>query len=275
MATALKRCYSTVTSEAKRIPQSAYYAIANRIKPTLPASLVEQITTHPSYQTSSSAPHNAALAALGNAQLGYYVGEHFFYKYPNLPTKALKRLMAVYCGNSTSASIGNELGMAHVVRHADKPKAEVLSMATKALVGGVYQVHGPRETKDFIRKYFLSRDYDVSRTLHIQLPKLALSRLIAKKKGERPISRLLKETGRKSRSPIFVVGVFSKETMLGEAYGSSIAEAEEKAILDALARHYLLEVPVEMVPSAAEESGEYVPPLYWTRNGLGDDEVNL
>lgn len=38
--------------------------------------------------------------------------------------------------------------------------------------------------------------------------------------------RLLKETGRFSNSPIFVVGIYSGADKLGEAFGSSLKMAE-------------------------------------------------
>lgn len=38
--------------------------------------------------------------------------------------------------------------------------------------------------------------------------------------------RLLKETGRYSQSPIFVVGIFSGPDQLGEGFGSSLRMAE-------------------------------------------------
>ena len=39
-------------------------------------------------------------------------------------------------------------------------------------------------------------------------------------------SRLLKETGRLSNSPIYVVGIFSAGEKLGEGFGSSLKMAE-------------------------------------------------
>ena len=39
-------------------------------------------------------------------------------------------------------------------------------------------------------------------------------------------SRLLKETGRFSNSPVFVVGIFSGADQLGEGFGASLRMAE-------------------------------------------------
>lgn len=46
--------------------------------------------------------------------------------------------------------------------------------------------------------------------------------------------RLLKETGRLSNSPIFVVGIFSGADKLGEGFGSSLKMAEFRVSLEHL-----------------------------------------
>lgn len=55
---------------------------------------------------------------------------------------------------------------------------------------------------------------------------MALSLTVSKFGRERPISRLLKETGRLSNSPMFVVGIYSGADKLGEGFGTSLKMAE-------------------------------------------------
>lgn len=57
-------------------------------------------------------------------------------------------------------------------------------------------------------------------------PKKALKELVAKYNREPPKSRLLKETGRFSNTPVFVVGIYSGAEQIGEAFGSSLKMAE-------------------------------------------------
>jgi large subunit ribosomal protein L44 len=78
-------------------------------------------------------------------------------------------------------------------------------------------------------------------------PKVALTETVAKFGREIPVSRLLKETGRFSNSPVFVVGVYSGAEQLGEGFGSSLKMAEYRAAEDALHRLYLTKTPPEMV----------------------------
>jgi dsRNA-specific ribonuclease len=69
---------------------------------------------------------------------------------------------------------------------------------------------------------------------------------------EAPIARLVSETGRLSRHPVFVVGVYSGKDKLGEGAGSSLDEARTRAAANALKAWYLYR-PLEVtVPSSTE-----------------------
>lgn len=69
-----------------------------------------------------------------------------------------------------------------------------------------------------------------------------LFRITEKLGRKRPIARLLKESGRLSISPVFVVGIYSGLDKIGEGYGSSLAMSEERAAKDALANYYMKEL---------------------------------
>ena len=69
---------------------------------------------------------------------------------------------------------------------------------------------------------------DVSGFVKMEEPKRVLAALMKKLDRPFPVTRLLKETGRLSTSPVFIVGVFSGPLKLGEGYGSSIKMAETR-----------------------------------------------
>jgi len=81
--------------------------------------------------------------------------------------------------------------------------------------------------------------------------------MVTKLERERPISRLLKETGRFSNSPVFVVGIYSGADELGQGFGSSLKMAEFRAAEDALHRVYLTRTPNEflMLPTSTFPHG--------------------
>jgi dsRNA-specific ribonuclease len=72
-------------------------------------------------------------------------------------------------------------------------------------------------------------------------PAQEVTRLCERLKIPLPISRLIAESGRHSRSPAFVVGVYSGREKLGEGQGASLREAKVRANTNALRAWYLYE----------------------------------
>ena len=94
-------------------------------------------------------------------------------------------------------------------------------------------------------------------------PTRDLSRLCAREGFQAPIARVISETGRRSRHPVFIVGVFSGNDKLGEGAGASLDEARIRASVAALKGWYLYS-PLEFrLPSEIEEPGakEWTPVL--------------
>lgn len=122
----------------------------------------------------------------------------------------------------------------------------------RALVGAVYLHCGRKSTKQFFHLHIQSRQLNVSQLFDFQQPTRDLSKLCAREGFDSPIARILSETGRNSRHPVFVVGVFAGKEKLGEATGSSLDEARIRAAVAALKGWYLYS-PLEVrVPSDAE-----------------------
>lgn len=130
--------------------------------------------------------------------------------------------------------------------------AEACTGFVRAVFGGVY-VHGGRvAAKAFFNAHVASRKLDVGRLFEFRQPTRDLSRLCAREGFDGPVARLLSETGRASRTPVFVVGVFSGREKLGEGTGASLDEARIRAAISALKGWYLYS-PVEVrVPSDVE-----------------------
>lgn len=137
-----------------------------------------------------------------------------------------------------------------------------------ALVGAVYQEQGPEAAKKMVHDYIISnKQVDLHAAFRRMEAKRHLSALLVRSKKSPAVSRLLSETGRKSSSPVFVVGVFSGGEKLGEGFGSSLKMAEHRACRDALVRHYAQEQKDYILPSDAHLVESYVPP------SLGDTEA--
>lgn len=121
--------------------------------------------------------------------------------------------------------------------------------AVRAVVGAIYAHCGREVAKTFVKAHVLSRNLDIDRMFSFQSPLIELQRLCAREGFGRPVARLESETGRLSRTPVFVVGIYSGEDKLGEGVGPSLDFARWKAGIAALKAWYLYSPGTTRVPS--------------------------
>lgn len=123
----------------------------------------------------------------------------------------------------------------------------------RALFGALYLHAGAASAQAFFKAHILSRHLDFSSLFTFTDPARDLSRLCAREGFESPVARLESESGRLSRHPVFVVGVYSGRDKLGEGAGPSLNEARFRAAVAALKGWYLYSPPGQIVlPSQME-----------------------
>lgn len=147
---------------------------------------------------------------------------------------------AVKAPSSTGQGVTAELASATFIR---------------AVMGAIYLHAGRPAAKRFFEQHFLSRHLNISELFNFSQPARDLSRLCARENFERPVAKIISETGRKSRHPVFVIGIFSGQDKLGEGAGASLVEGRERAALAALKGWYLYSPLNVRVPSSMEEEG--------------------
>lgn len=129
--------------------------------------------------------------------------------------------------------------------------------AVRAAVGAVYAHCGREAVKAFVKSHVLSRQLDLESLFAFKMPTRELSNLCAREEFEKPVARLLSETGRRSRTPVFVVGIYSGKDKLGEGAGPNLDAARWKAAMNALKAWYLyspgedVRVPSDMLVEGA------------------------
>lgn len=162
-------------------------------------------------------------------------------------------------GMSSRVVLDNEFG--DVVTPNSKTKNEQAEeMAyfslVQAVVGAVYAHSGREAAKAFVESHIISREFDLSSLFAFHLPTRELAMLCAREGFEPPIARLESETGRRSRTPVFVVGIYSGQEKLGEGTGASLDFARRKASMNALKAWYLYSPGTKVrVPSDMLEEG--------------------
>lgn len=123
----------------------------------------------------------------------------------------------------------------------------------RAVMGAIYLHAGRSAAKNFFKNHFMSRQLNMASLISFRTPTRDLSRLCAREAFQSPVARILSETGRLSRHPVFIVGVFSGKEKLGEGAGSSLDEARTRAAVAALKAWYLYSPVQWRLPSDAEE----------------------
>ncbi|KAF9967865.1 hypothetical protein BGZ70_007921 [Mortierella alpina] len=250
-------------------PSAAVVAFAHRLglDQLKDQTLVMRIVTHGSYER-VGIQTNEKLAYLGAKVLNMFVLEYLHTKYPKMPTKMLQDVVAIYTRTDTLSLMGKEFGVEDVARWVrSKPDAAqqltsktVKASVVRAVIGALYTDLGAVKARDFVHAHFLSRELDLAPMLEIEEPKRYLSVLMKRLERERPVARLMSETGRQSKAPVFIVGVYSGTEKLGEGFGSSLKMAEFRANKDALTKYYLEEQKDFELPSNVEiEGATYTP----------------
>ncbi|KAI1796636.1 60S ribosomal protein L3 [Ganoderma leucocontextum] len=282
-------------------PQSTLATFAHRVglgKVVPSTEIIQQACTHPSFVQLHNQQHpeqplpatNASLATLGNSLLGLFATEFVNSSYPHLPTRVMKAAVSAHVGPTTCANLAREMGAMPILRWHRSPgsstqsavlHSDALASVPRALTALVYQHRSLCSARRFAEKFFFSRVVDLRGMMKFRDPKQTLLATVAKFGRERPVSRLLKETGRFSNSPVFVVGIFSGADKLGEGFGSSLKMAEYRAAEDSLLRLYLtrqpphlMQLPTSTFPDAPgnvfEANGAESP---YSPVSLGDSEV--
>ncbi|KAK4204179.1 ribonuclease III domain-containing protein [Triangularia verruculosa] len=137
----------------------------------------------------------------------------------------------------------------------------------RAVVGAIYTHSGREAAKAFVKAHILSRHLDLERLFAFKHPTLELALLCAREEFDPPVARLLSETGRLSRTPVFVVGIYSGNDKLGEGSGATLEHARLKAAMHALKAWYLyspgqgLRVPSDVLDDGVK-SGKAWEPVY-------------
>ena len=122
-------------------------------------------------------------------------------------------------------------------------------------MGAIYLHGGRPAAKTFFKEHFMSRQLSISDLFSFSQPTRDLSKLCAREGFEAPVARIISETGRKSRHPVFIVGIFSGKDKLGEGAGASLTEARFRAAAAALKGWYLYSPLTVRVPSSMEDEG--------------------
>lgn len=278
--------------EAEDLPALQTFATRLGLQGFSDGRVLLQALTHKSFDH-ARVPTNERLEYLGKQVVSLYVGQYLHTKYPTLPVSTIRDAQEAYCGIGALGRLGTELGVNRVMRWKPamplaiggeerapgkkgnskwaRGETKVTGKAVMSIIGALYHDQGPTKARAFVEDHILSRKVDVPGLLVLAEPKRLLTALMKRKEMERPISRLISETGRLSNNPVYLVGVYSGEKLLGTGYGSSMAMAEHRAAKEVITKYYMTE-------AQGFKIGEDIPSekdIVWSAGPLGDTPVVL
>lgn len=250
---------------SSKIAISKVYTLKKRIglpesypmKVLVQALIDKTVVQNPQYS-------NEKLWSIGKVFGDFYVLEYIKCKYPRLPEEAVHGMQNGWMGSKALSQLATIWGLEVqrreeglqesfgkvLAKRADpemlrKPgeiyKDEAARRAILAILGGVYLhqvrnfyqcllmfLQGFNDTKKFINDHILSKQLDPRTMLQLQWPRRQLSRLCKRLSLKEPVYRIIAETGRKSREPVFVIGAYSGHHLLGQGQASSLNLAEQQ-----------------------------------------------
>lgn len=230
---------------------------------------------------------NHGLNIFGKNLLTYHVTRQTIAKYPRLPTVVLNAAVDAYISQNVLANIGRSWGIelehssvldrflkeepvqitlgklrffnntlkkedgVELILNQNFSEDSAYALAVRSIIGALWAyTHevNPSLAFKFIDDHVLSRKLDVSKIFQFEQPTRELAVLCRREGLPHPVSKLLAESGRLSKAPVFIVGVFSGTEKLGEGFGSSLKEAKARAATDALMKWYCYEPVKRQAP---------------------------
>jgi large subunit ribosomal protein L44 len=218
---------------------------------------VTDVTTDPAY-------NNKRLSVLGESVANQAVLEHFLTRYPNLPMYSLRSLRNHVLSLKTLAKVARRIGLQNALnitlpaqpskkqtqQSMDKPVTD----AFNALIGAIHLDQGSAQSHKFARDLLLTEvaDVDIAEFVRLATPVTLLTQLLVANNQPAPTDKLIKESGRLTHLPTFVVEVYSGSKPLAQGASYSLKTAKLEAYRAALREHFAETYKNAPLPSDAD-----------------------
>lgn len=198
--------------------------------------------THKSYlaERPDGLTTNERLEFLGDAVLGLITTRKIYNKFPDLPEGELAKLRANIVNSETLAQIGAGLGIGeHIIMGKGTEQAggrqtvSILENTLEAIIGAIFLDKGLISAEQFITEHFDEVIDQKSKLSDFTDAKTALQERAIELKGQRPIYRIIEETG-PFHDRTFISEVKIGEKLYGKGEGKSKKKAELQAAIKAL-----------------------------------------
>ncbi|NET30559.1 MAG: ribonuclease III [Cyanothece sp. SIO1E1] len=206
-------------------------------------ALFAQALTHRSYlnEHPEVSENNERLEFLGDAVLGFLVGELLYQRYPDLKEGEMSRWRAALVNEKQLAELATQLGLGHQLRlgkGVEKQKGRnspsLLSDAFEATLGAYLLDSGVDAVREFVRALFIPvADRIIACQSSVDAKTQLQEQVRLRFNNQLPVYRIV-ETAGPDHARTFTVAVQINNKVYGTGVGKSKQEAEKQAAKVAL-----------------------------------------
>ncbi|VDM43860.1 unnamed protein product [Toxocara canis] len=185
----------------------------------------------------SSTEHNSELIVIGQRKLWDVLCGYLRYSLPNAPEELIQAVASKLAGDDLLSSLGTHLGLDCLIRTAEFPPSQKsISDAFKALLA----VLDPKRAESLIIDVVIAQllDIDFVDVFPLRDPLAVLTDILHTKGYERVEPRLQRSAGVVSAEPIYLVGIYADEQLIGKSAGESLSIAVDMASRESLLREW-------------------------------------
>lgn len=214
--------------------------------------LLETAFTHTSYVHDHKTEHpsdklvdNERLEFLGDAVLGLVISRYLYFVEPALSEGEMTKWRAAIVCEASLADFAKTLGFQHYLRlgrgeeqSGGRSRSSILADAFEAFIGALYIDQGLSGVEAFMKRHIIPRIERGERQRTVD-HKSALQEWAQREDGRNVEYAIIAENG-PAHARSFVAQVSIAGVMMGQGYGRSKKEAEQRAAEEALLKLGLL-----------------------------------
>lgn len=229
---------------------SEIFAFGKRIGEDLDESTLRHALTHSSFNSREASksgetvevlPDNTLLAESGSLFASNYIQAFLHHVYPKLPSEGVRAITDFLLRTDLLCHIAKHLGIIDVTQCKEFPiPEEILKTTFLAVVGAIYEQNGTERAGAFVRDFIITHliGEDLYELWNPDDPMGLLMGVLKDEGLPPPESRLIREAGKNTYTPLYMVGVYCNQELLGWGPGESLDVAEKEAAAVAVRNKY-------------------------------------
>ena len=203
--------------------------------------LIDDAFTHTSYlnEHKQALHDNERLEFMGDAVMQIWVSEQLFRKEPVLSEGQMSRYRAAIVCEKSFAALMRKMKLGKFIRlgageekNGGRDRDSILADTFEAFIGALYLTAGMEKTEIILDRY-VSPIIENLESLENTDYKTRLQEYVQSDIRKAVEYRLISESG-PSNNPVFVIGAYLDEVLLGKGTGHSKKEAQQMAAKEAL-----------------------------------------